>query len=90
MEKEEIINILLAQMEEYISGKISPIEYAGQAEELINVSGQEISDTVFYKEFMRTVPDLCLYYIDEPGAGQDKEQKFRQEIHEVYLQLKKL
>ncbi len=90
MVKGEIVGLLLSQMEEYLSGKISSSEYANKAETLIDISGAEISDTNFYKIFMQIVPDLCLYFIEEPGAEQDKEQKFKQGIHDVYLQLKQL
>ena len=45
---------------------------------------------LFHKCFMDTVPDGCLFYIDEPGMSPEtKESKFHEALQGAYAMLQK-
>lgn len=90
MEASKIIEQLKMQMKFFLDGKISRKDYGAISEECISEYGAVIQNTEFYKIFMETVPDLCLFYIDEPGDERQKEEEFREGMKEVYDQLMNL
>lgn len=76
------------QMELFLDKKITRKDYRDMADEYISKYGKEIEQTKFYEMFMERIPDLCTFYVDEPGDEMQKESQFRRGMQEAYRELK--
>ena len=71
--------VLLDQMKDYLDGRITKEEYYDQAEPFYTEYANTYENPLFHKCFMDTVPEACLFYIDEPGLTSEiKESKFHE------------
>lgn len=88
----ELENQVLQQILDYLIGKITKEEYSGIAQEYMTLHGDNLIERniLFYQKFMELVPDICLYYVDEPGDSDHKEREFRKNIQLVYRELMNL
>jgi len=83
--------VLLDQMKDYLDGRITKEEYYDQAEPFYTEYANTYENPLFHKCFMDTVPEACLFYIDEPGLTSEiKESKFHEALQEAYVTLEKL
>ena len=86
----EFREILLNQMKEYLDGNIAKEEYYEQAEAFYIKYADDYNNPLFHKCFMDTVPDGCLFYIDEPEMSPEtKESKFHEALQGAYAMLQK-
>lgn len=90
MEENTIIDQLKLQMKMVIEDKITMEQYAQVAESHCSEYGHLIANTQFYKTFMEIIPDLCLFYLTEPGDADIKKIEFRKGMKEAYNKLKLL
>lgn len=83
-------NTLIQYINDYLENEISKEEYYDLSERCYSIYGNLLQ--MYYSEFndifLEVVPDVCLYYIDEPGLGDFmKDELFRKNINEVYDKL---
>lgn len=82
---------ILNQIQDYLNGNITKEEYYNQSEEFYTKYASTYKNLAFHEYFLSTVPDACLFYIDEPGLPPEiKEEKFREALQEAYVILQKL
>lgn len=81
---------LLKQIKDYLDGKISKEEYYEIAEPFYSGNAHYYSNPLFHECFLATVPDACLFYIEEPGlCPEEREKLFYEAMNEAYLDLQK-
>lgn len=81
---------LIQYMIDYLENKIDKEECYYCLEKCYSMDGDLLEKYYpsFRKIFFETVPDLCLYYIEEPGLDDAmKNELFREGINEVYNKL---
>lgn len=81
---------LLRYIMDYLEKKIDKEEYYGLSEMCYSMYGDLLEKYYpsFNTIFIETIPDLCMYYIDEPGLDASmKDRLFRKGINEVYNKL---
>ncbi|MEG0671724.1 hypothetical protein [Clostridium sp.] len=81
-------NNLLKYIKDFLDYEITQEEYY----ELSQICYSEHGDLLktyypdFNENFMKVVPDACLYYIDEPGLDDNKKRElFRNLICSLYI-----
>ena len=87
MNAQEVKKLLLQQMENYLSGKISKEDYAIIAEEFYTNYGNCIAGTEFGKIFSKKIPNCCITNVDEPGNEDEKERDFQKIMEDTYEKL---
>lgn len=88
MAPDDVKRELLAQISRYLNSEITKEEYADIAESFFTRHAELIVNSRFYRVFIDSVPDACLYYIDEPGLIEEKKEKlFREQLTSTYLEL---
>lgn len=85
-------NQVLQQIADYLNGKITKEEYSIIVQEYMTLCGDDLikRNISFYQKFMESVPDICLYYVDEPDDSDYKEREFRKNIQLIYRELMNL
>lgn len=79
---------LLSQIKKYLDHEITREEYAVLSESYYSENESLIKDTQFDEAFTKSVPDACLFYIDEPGGSEEeKEKSFYSIMSQVYEEL---
>lgn len=81
---------LIQYMIDYLEKKIDKEEFYDGSEKCYSMYGDLLEKYYpnFKKIFFETVPDLCLYYIEEPGLDDAmKDEFFRKGINDVYSKL---
>lgn len=88
MEPEDVERELLSQLSKYLNGEITKEEYANIAETFFSGYAKIIENRKFYRVFVDSVPDACLFYVDEPGLTEEKKENlFREQLTNAYLEL---
>ena len=89
MKSKEIIDYLITLIEEYKNGIIDKEIVYYRAETLVSDNRLEYSENQNLKYILETfLPDVCLFYIDEPGEAREKEKCFYQAMCECEELLK--
>lgn len=79
---------LLNQMKQYLDREITREEYADIAESYYSENASTIENSNFSNAFLRSIPDACLIYIDEPGGIEEgKEEAFYSIVSQTYDEL---
>ncbi|MGN0609396.1 MAG: hypothetical protein ACI4J6_09330 [Oscillospiraceae bacterium] len=82
---------LLNQIKEYLDGKITKEEYYAMAEPFYTQYAHNCNNTLFLEYFLATIPDACLFYIDEPNfTSESNDEMFYKTLSEAYINLQKL
>ena len=82
---------ILKQIKEYLDGKITKEEYYEIAESFFTQYAQNCNNTLFLEYFLATIPDACLFYIDEPHfTSESNDELFYKTLSEAYMNLQKL
>ena len=82
----ELRETLLNQIKEYLDGKITKEEYYAKAEPFYIKYAHNCNKTLFLEYFLATIPDACLFYIDEPNfTSESNDEMFYKMLSEVYI-----
>lgn len=88
MTPNQVKEILLQQIKQYLDGNLSRFAFNRIAEEFYAKYISIIKKTPFEDAYSSIVPDACIIYIDEPGMDEDeKEKAFHECMCEAYKTL---
>ena len=89
IERKNVISFILAMIDEYKDGNISKeifycvVEHFASANKLDITEKSELQSIIWLQ-----LPDVCTFYIDEPGNASDKELNFWKGIKDIEYRLR--
>lgn len=89
IERKEIVSYILAMIDEYKDGIISKEYFYYVVEEFVSTNKLEIPEnSVLHSLVWSIIPDVCLFYVEEPGEASEKELNFWKELKDIEYQLR--
>lgn len=89
IERKEIVSYILAMIDEYKDGIISKEYFYYVVEEFVSTNKLEIPEnSVLHSLVWSIIPDVCLFYVEEPGEAAEKELNFWKELKDIEYQLR--
>lgn len=87
----EFQETLLNQIKDYLDGKITKEEYYEMSEDYFTQYSHNCNNKLFLEYYLSTIPDACLFYIDEPSfTSESNDELFYKALSEAYINLLKL
>ena len=89
IERKEIVSYILAMIDEYKDGIISKEYFYYVVEEFVSTNKLEIPEnSVLHSLVWSIIPDVCLFYVEEPGQASEKELNFWKGLKDIEYQLR--
>ena len=89
IEKKEIVSYILAMIDEYKDGIISKEDFCSVVEHFVSTNKLEIPEnSVLHSLIWSIIPDVCLFYVEEPGEESEKELNFWKGLKDIEYQLR--